>query len=355
MARFVVGAGHCPRPAKGYRVKVSIIATVYNEAAAVGELLDSLLAQERLPDEVVICDGGSWDSTVAVLESYQGRLPLKVVVEPGANISQGRNRAIAAASGEIIASTDAGVRLDRRWLAELMRPFEKETPTPQVVSGFFVADSRSTFELALGATTLPEADEIDPETFLPSSRSMAFLKSAWEAVGGYPEWLDYGEDLVFDLALKRAGFRFAWAPQAVVYFRPRPSLGAFLRQYYRYARGDGKADLWRARHAIRYGAYLGGLGFFWGGWRQPGLWALLAAGVALHLRGPYRRLWLRLGLLPPRERVKALAWVPLLRAGGDVAKMVGYPVGVWWRWRSARRARGSALVPAEDADHVPFP
>ena len=78
-------------------------------------------------------------------------------------------------------------------------------------------------------------------------------------MGGYPEWLDYCEDLVFDLALQQSGARFAFAPRAIAWFRPRGSLAAFFRQYYRYARGDGKADLWRARHAIRYAVYLGAL------------------------------------------------------------------------------------------------
>ena len=49
---------------------------------------------------------------------------------------------------------------------------------------------------------------------------------------------------------------FAWAPQAVVFFRPRTNLKSFWQQYFRYARGDGKADLWRLRHAIRYATYL---------------------------------------------------------------------------------------------------
>ena len=38
---------------------VSVIATVYDEAASIGALLESLAAQSRPPDEVVIVDGGS--------------------------------------------------------------------------------------------------------------------------------------------------------------------------------------------------------------------------------------------------------------------------------------------------------
>ncbi|MBI4497833.1 MAG: glycosyltransferase [Chloroflexi bacterium] len=316
---------------------VTVVATVLNEAAAMGELLESLCRQTRRPDEMVIVDGGSRDGTVEAIAAFQDRLPLRVLVEPGCSISAGRNRAIAAASGEIIAATDAGVRLEPTWLEELVRPFSAGPDArPDVVCGFFVADPRSVFELALGATTLPHRDEVDPTRFLPSSRSVAFTRAAWARVGGYPEWLDYCEDLVFDLRLKQAGCRFAWAPQAVVRFRPRPDLRSFFLQYYRYARGDGKADLWRRRHAVRYAAYLVLLAALLLGRQTPWLWPPLALGAAGYLRRPLARLWPHLADLVPAQRVEAVACVPVVRLVGDVAKMLGYPAGWWWRWRNVR-------------------
>src|SRR5688572_21768431 len=103
-------------------MRVSVICTVKNEASNIGRLLDSLLTQTRPPDEVVIADGGSMDGTVAVLEGYAAHAPwpLRILCAPGANISQGRNIAIHAATGDVIASTDAGVWLETQWLAELV-------------------------------------------------------------------------------------------------------------------------------------------------------------------------------------------------------------------------------------------
>ena len=199
-------------------MRVSVIATAKNEEPSIGGLLHSLLAQSRQPDEVVLADGGSVDRTRAIATSYGERgLPLRLLDAPGANISRGRNLAVAAASGDIIACVDAGVRLAPEWLAELTAPFQDHSagPAPDVVCGFFQADGRNVFEIALGATTLPDLEDVDPGTFLPSSRSVAFTRGAWERVGGYPEWLDYCEDLVFDLRLRAAGLRFAFAPGAV--------------------------------------------------------------------------------------------------------------------------------------------
>ncbi len=325
-----------PRAARASSVGLCL--TVLNEAAGIDELLASVEAQTRAPDRIVIVDGGSTDGTPERIASWRERgLPIELLVRQGANISVGRNLAIAQAETDLIAVTDAGVRLEPRWLAALVRPFEEPEP-PDVVAGFFVADPRSTWELALGATTLPAVDEIRPEQFLPSSRSIAFRRAAWTRVGGYPDWLDYCEDLVFDLALRAAGCRFGWAPDARVHFRPRPGPWAFFVQYYRYARGDGKADLWRRRHAIRYATYLGLLlaprlvrGRRW-------LLAALALAAGAYVRRPYARLLPSLAGLSARERAAALAWVPVIRLLGDVAKMLGYPPGVIWRARRGRRA-----------------
>ncbi len=316
---------------------VSVVATVLNEAASIDRLLCSLAGQTRLPDEVVIVDGGSTDGTAEALEIFCRQAPfdMQILVRPGANISQGRNVAIEAAAGPLIAITDAGVRLEPDWLERLIAPFAAE-PAPDVVSGFFVPEYHSLFELALGASTLPRLEEIDPQRFYPSSRSVALRREAWAQVGGYPEWLDYCEDLLFDFALRDAGYRFAFAPDAVVHFRPRSNLRAYFRQYYRYARGDGKADFWRYRHALRYGTYLLGVPVLiaLAVWHPAWLLGGVAAAGAM-LRGNLQRLQPHLQGLAWHEKLAALAWVPVIRLVGDVAKMIGYPVGVAWRRRNA--------------------
>lgn len=331
------------------RQTVSVIATVYNEGTAIARLLDSLAAQSRPPDEVVICDGGSSDDTVAIVRSYADQLPnLRVIVEPGANISRGRNLAIGAAQGPIIAATDAGVRLDPAWLERLIAPFE-DGRNATAVAGFFLPDAQGIFETAMAATVLPLTDEIDPDRFLPSSRSVAFQKNVWEQAGGYPEWLDYCEDLLFDFAVNaqqpHKPTAFVWQPDALVYFRPRSSLAGFWKQYYRYARGDGKADLWRKRHAIRYTTYFVALPAllghaFWGFFARWLGWAGLLVGLIVYCLRPWQRL-AKLGRnFSAREWLQAAALVPVIRAVGDVAKMAGYPVGLWWRKRRDEGMKG---------------
>ncbi|MFL5734602.1 MAG: glycosyltransferase [Chloroflexia bacterium] len=310
---------------------VSLVMTVRNEAGSLPALLDSVLEQSLRPAEVVIADGGSTDGTVEMARGYGERLPVRVLELPGANISEGRNAAIRAAECDLVAVTDAGVHLDPMWLERLARPLLKGRA--DVASGFFVADPRTPFEVAMGATVLPDLADIKVESFLPSSRSVAFRKEAWARVGGYPEWLDYCEDLVFDMRLRESGCNFVFVPEAVAHFRPRSNLRAFFVQYYRYARGDGKAGLWPRRHAVRYLTYsVGPAVAAWGWANRKGLvgraaLALVALGAAGYLRRPYARLLPRLRGLPASSALFAISQVPLIRLTGDVAKMMGYPVG----------------------------
>ncbi len=321
------------------RMKVSLIFTVLNEERSLPAMLDALATQTRQPDEVVVCDGGSRDGTLALLRAEQ-RLPLRVIEAPGANISRGRNIAIDAATHDVVACTDGGTRAHPDWLARLVAPFEAQ-PATHAVGGFFAAEFDSVFELAMSATVLPAVADVKAASFLPSSRSVAFTKSAWRAAGGYPEWLDFCEDLVFDFALRRQG-ALAFAPGALVYFRPRSTLRAFYKQYYLYARGDGKANLWLKRHLIRYAIYLLAfpalaIGLGAGSWPLNAASALgLLTGGAVYCGAPIRRLR---NLWPGRsaiEKAYALALLPVIRAVGDVAKMLGYPVGVLWRLRHTR-------------------
>lgn len=327
-------------------MKVSLILTVLNEGEHIRRLLESVSQQSRLPDEVVVCDGGSKDNTVAVIQEYANRLLLKVIVTPGANISQGRNAAIRAASGDIIAVTDAGVWLEEGWLEELWRAGKWGNEGNQgnegkavMVAGFYKSDPQNVFEVALGATTLPGVGEIDPAKFLPSSRSVAFRKEAWEAAGSYPEWLDYSEDVVFDLAMREKFGAFAFAPKAVAHFRPRPSLAAFAKQYFNYAKGDGRANLWPKIHFIRYFTYLAAapLLVYAAVTVSPWLWLLGGVAGLAYIRRPLQRLAKRTTDLGNLADWLAVAfWIPVIRVTGDLAKMIGYSVGAWRRIRGGR-------------------
>jgi hypothetical protein len=192
---------------------------------------------------------------------------------------------------------------------------------------------------------LPEKREINPRNFLPSSRSVAFRKSAWEAIEGYPEWIDYCEDLIFDIRMCTLYGPFVFAPEAMVAFRPRPDLRAFWRQYYLYARGDGKANLWPWQHLARYAVFLVGpillvTGLLLRSWFLVLVSPLPLLGVmTLRSLKPWLRLTRMWSDLSFAHKLQAILWVPVIRLVGEAAKIFGYPAGVLWRWRHRARVQ----------------
>jgi glycosyltransferase involved in cell wall biosynthesis len=329
--------GGSPTPEEPSRV--SLIATVRNEARSISGFVQSIKSQTRPPDEMILVDGGSSDGTLETLRELAKELPwLRVESKPSANISAGRNAAIGLASGEIIAVTDAGTHLEPDWLELLVQPLIVD-PQTSVSAGFFSPGGATFFARTLAAVITPHSAEVDATRFLPSSRSVAFRREAWRLVGGYPEWLDHCEDLVFDLALKHAGLRFTFTPDARVRWDARRTLAGFFAQYYHYARGDGMAGLWPGRHALRYTAYGSGLMLALLGRRLPLAWLALLIGIIAYMRKFLSRLWRH----HPHDQpllMAAAALVPLIVVVGDVAKMTGYPTGLIRRF-----ANGRAITP----------
>ena len=102
---------------------VSVVLTVLKDPR-VARTLESLLAQTRLPDEVLVDDGGGTDDVRRITESFTGRDPrIRHLAAPG-NIPESRNTALLAATGEFVAFLDADEVAPPGWLAALLAPFQ---------------------------------------------------------------------------------------------------------------------------------------------------------------------------------------------------------------------------------------
>ncbi len=223
---------------------VSVIMTVRNDPAGCAETLDSLNHQTRSPDEVVIVDGGSNDSTIdRICRFIFADTRFRLIEAPGVNIARGRNIAARAATGEIIACIDSGCRAEPDWLEKLLRPFE-EDPDVEFVAGFYRIDSHSLLEEVVGLATMRgQLAPPDPETFNPSARSMACKKVIWSRAGGWPEWIGFSEDTLFDHKVRKMEVGWRFASDAIVHWRPRRSYSAVAKQFYHYGTGRGHTQI----------------------------------------------------------------------------------------------------------------
>jgi len=229
-------------------VQVSLIATVLDEEKSIVPWLRSIACQTRLPDELVVVDGGSSDGTVRALEEASPELPfeIRVLVEPGCNIARGRNVALGAARNEIVAVTDAGCELSPRWLQEIAAPFEHDEEVDGVIGWSEMHRESPTFCHRTSWLVVPSLEETNPRTLLPSSRSFAFRRVLGLRLGGYPEHLTkWAEDTLFSLNLTGIGAQWAFAPEAVTYWRGPSSWWKLLRLHRNYLLGNGEARIYQ--------------------------------------------------------------------------------------------------------------
>lgn len=87
---------------------VSIVVPVYNAAAYLPEMLDSVLGQTYGNLEVVCVNDGSSDASLEVLRTYADRdARVAVIDKPNSGAGDTRNRGIAAATGEYLCFVDS--------------------------------------------------------------------------------------------------------------------------------------------------------------------------------------------------------------------------------------------------------
>jgi len=104
---------------------ISVIIPTYNRAWALGEALDSVLAQTYPAVELIVVDDGSTDETPDLLARYGDAL--RVLTLENGGVSRARNHGISASTGEFIAFLDS----DDRWLPDKLAEqaaFFKATP-----------------------------------------------------------------------------------------------------------------------------------------------------------------------------------------------------------------------------------
>jgi glycosyltransferase involved in cell wall biosynthesis len=103
-------------------MNVSLIITTYNWPAALQRVLESVAAQTRLPDEVLIADDGSGAETAAVIARAAENFPVPLrhiwQEDLGFRAARCRNRGIAASSGHYVVLLDGDMLLHPRFIAD---------------------------------------------------------------------------------------------------------------------------------------------------------------------------------------------------------------------------------------------
>ena len=241
-------------------MKVSIVIPVRDEEHSIRELLDSLLAQTRPPDEIVITDGGSVDATPQIIEEYIRRgAPVRLIRAGAALPGRGRNLGAAQASHEWLGFTDAGIRLANNWLETLIARAQSDDSI-DVVYGSWSPVTNTFFKQCAAIAYVPPPSSHNGTITRPRFIASTLLRrEAWQKVKGFPEDLRSAEDLIFMDRVETAGYRFVFEPRAQVHWDLRPTLWSTFKRFVVYSRNNIRAGLfrqWQSTILVRYGVLL---------------------------------------------------------------------------------------------------
>ncbi|HJP96047.1 MAG TPA: glycosyltransferase family 2 protein [Candidatus Saccharimonadales bacterium] len=189
-------------------VRVSVIIPAWNEAKHIADCLKSVATQTLQPDEVIVVDNMSTDTTAAVAASFSFVTLLHQTAEQG--LIATRNMGFAHASGDILVRLDADIVLDPDWVKRAVADFQNDAR----LGGVTGLDVGHVLEYAPWRSTLWSRMYFlgSTATFrMPVlwGANMAIRRQAWEQVRPHAAQrdVDVHEDLDLSLLLASYGWK----------------------------------------------------------------------------------------------------------------------------------------------------
>jgi hypothetical protein len=215
---------------------VSVIVPVKNDAARLRQCLSSIKASNYPPErlEILVADNGSTDDSRQVAAGLGARVELF----PNIRVSEVRNRAARAASGEVLAFVDADHVLDADWLAHAIESLS--SGNAGAVGAAYYAPSDGTWVQRMYDSFRTRARGLCRVEWLGSG-SLAVWRTVFQQVGGFDSSLETCEDVDFCLRL-RGGGHGLWSDgrlRSVHLGDPRTLRALFF------------GELWRGRDNLR--------------------------------------------------------------------------------------------------------
>jgi glycosyltransferase involved in cell wall biosynthesis/GT2 family glycosyltransferase len=315
---------------------VSVVIPAHNARLFLGEALDSVLAQTRPPEQIIVVDDGSTDGTAELARAWctERGVPITLLQQPNRGVSAARNVGIQAAQTDLVALLDADDLFLPDHLERLQRGFDH---APESVLCFADAEvftasgvTRPSFLAGTRIDTVPTERRTEDGlrvmtasafasllwgSYIPTATTV-FDRSAAVRAGLFGERFQGAEDRDFMLRMSRLG-RFSYYPMVLARKREHSANVSGPSHVLEYARGQFQVLRETARAVDVLGLTIGErtavhqaladhVVFMQETASQCGLHAYLAACAFLARHGVVRT------LLRPRLFLRALAW-PILR------------------------------------------
>jgi GT2 family glycosyltransferase len=217
--------------------RVSVVVCSYNGAATLRECLDSLTRLNYPDYEVILVDDGSGDATPQIAAQFPG---VHTIRQENLGLSAARNVGANAATGAIIAYTDADCVADPDWLHYLVDAMCRQQVEAIGGPNLPPIDDSWTAQCIAASPGGPSHVMLDDQLaeHVPGC-NMAFRRELLLEIGGFdPQFRQAGDDVDLCWRWIEAGYRIGYAAAAVVWHHRRNTVRAFLRQQKGYGRSE---------------------------------------------------------------------------------------------------------------------
>lgn len=188
---------------------ISVLIGVYDAEAYLGEAIESVLAQDYAPVELIVVDDGSTDGSAEVARSFPG---VRVLQQENAGNGGARNRAVAEASGALYAFLDADDRFTPRKLS-LQKAALDADPGLDMVFGHVSEFLSPELNEETRARLRPPAPEPMPWT---SPNLMLIRRESFQRVGPFATDVRVGVTVDWFARAAEAGLRHSILPEVVL-------------------------------------------------------------------------------------------------------------------------------------------
>jgi cellulose synthase/poly-beta-1,6-N-acetylglucosamine synthase-like glycosyltransferase len=247
-----------PRPPLIEGASVDVLVAAYNEAAVIDRTVSSLLASQGVSVRVIVVDDGSTDDTYAVVQAAHGADPrVTLLRKPNGGKASALNLALEHARSEVVVGVDADTQLAPNALALLVRWFVD--PAIGAVAGNVKVGNRRGIVTRWQSVEYITSQNVDRRamsrlnaiTVVPGAIG-AYRAEALRQVGGYRSDT-LAEDMDLTWRLRIAGWAAQNENDALAYTEAPATLGALMKQRFRWTFGTLQC-LWKHRRAtFRYG------------------------------------------------------------------------------------------------------
>ena len=244
------------------KLNISLYIPIYNGESTIESVLKSALQLDPGADEIIIIDDGSNDQTKEILKKYENKIKI-IKNETNQGLGFSRNLAISKSKHQLVASIDADVEPEKKWLLKL---YETQKKFGSAICGgrlFEKYKDKNIYNMwrHIHGTQNPFGDKIIENLGDTVSGSNTLLnKEVWSNVGGYlNEYKTNGEDVTFCRKLVISKYKISYNGTAECNHLQNDNLKSLCnrtRRGYVYGAGLKEPTLLRyIQRAIRHSKY----------------------------------------------------------------------------------------------------